>query len=237
MSGKRINWRKTSVDEAVILMRQRYGKRARWLASERESGAETEGGAEFWSQVMSRLADPSNRAKEIEGSPAYGISWDSPQGKRWVERVHNGRAFIRTEGSPLAQILSESEIGREMMLDRSRWVSRTVALEEEARALTQATLRTEEKRGLYGFTTSMPAVKARKIEETLDKQQGFSGHVMPRRVFVEQTVESGAVVTSSQKGDRRLVFPDGSFFTERDVTKIALDYADHLIRLRERGGA
>jgi hypothetical protein len=155
-----------------------------------------------------------------------GIEWMSPHGKRWVARREGDRLFLATEGSPSFEIVRESDIDRQIQVDESQ-MRRCQSASAEAEA---QVAKIEEKRGLHGFTASMPAVKARKIEETLDRQQGFSGRLMPRRVFAEGAVESGAVVALSPKGDRRLVFPDGSFFAERDVTKIVLDYVDFMVR-------
>lgn len=76
----------------------------------------------------------------------------------------------------------------------------------------------------------MPPVKARKIEETLDKKQGFSGQITRRRDFIENVISSGGKVTQMRNG-RVLELPSGSFYTEKDVTKIGIDYAEFLSRL------
>ena len=155
--------------------------------------------------------------------------WQSPQGKRTVEHVGDvpgcgRRAYIKTEGMPGHQLVREEDLEREIKVDES-WVAHNTKVKREKEE--QARLEQEQlagKRGLYGFTAGMSSVKARKIEEALDKQQGFNGQFTKRRIFVEKAVREGAVVTEKD----RLEWPDGRYFTERDVTKTGLEYAKHL---------
>lgn len=158
--------------------------------------------------------------------------WQSPNGKRWVEGTFpDGRLSVRTEGVAFAQVLPPAELEREIHRDEANARSRRMAHEahEHEKAVEAEAL--AGKRGLHGFTANMPSVKARKIEEALDKTQGFSGKFMKRRKFIEQAVADGATIGTS-RGKRVLELASGSFFTERDVTATGIDYAEYLIEMR-----
>lgn len=151
--------------------------------------------------------------------------WQSPEGLRRAEVVGDGRIAIRTDGQPFAQILPASQLDAEIRRDEANYKSRRAARE---RAEEETRVEAAE-HDLHGFTDGLPQVKAAKIAATLYKQQGFSGKVMRRHKFIEQAVADGAVVEGHRTG-RRFVMAGGSFYTERDVTKIGLDYAEYLIR-------
>ena len=162
------------------------------------------------------------------------IEWQSPQGRRWVEHREHDRVYIGTENQAGFQILPEHELADEMRRDEADAASRARARAGEALAREADAARLAIKRGLHGFTSGMPAVKARKIEEALDKQQGFSGRYMKRREFIEEAIAGGAqVVEHHGHGEfatvhKRLMLPSGSFYLESDVTKTGMDYAEFL---------
>ena len=177
------------------------------------------------------------------------IEWESLKGRCWVEKIDDieiggrivRRAFIRCESSPHTMLLPESEVERQILLDTSHlaWKKKRKLQEDQE----QAELRSsrDEKRDLHGFTDGMAPIKARKIEETLDKQMSFNGVLMTRRDFIEKAVTSGATVelkpkstSYSSRGEREipstriLSFPARSFFYEKDISKTAMDYAEYL---------
>jgi hypothetical protein len=168
----------------------------------------------------------------VDSSPEK-TEWNSPEGKRRVEKIEDvpGRGvryFIRTENLPSLMLLKPEELAGEIRRDESRFESRKkVKIQQEQELLDNKKV-IEDKRGLHGFTEGMSPIKQRKIEEVLDTTQGFNGVFIKRRIYIENVVRDGAQVTSNQ-GGRRLELPKGTFYTERDITKVGMDYAEFLI--------
>lgn len=160
-------------------------------------------------------------------------TWNSPRGQRSVDHVDaEGRVFVRTEGSPHLHILREADIAREVQIDeqgvarRERFMQ-DKAVEEEMEVKAHAS-----KTGLHGFTSKMPRVKAAKIADVLDKVQGFGGEFTNRRMYVEGVIANGGRVIRAH-GERRLEKPSGAYNTEKDITKVAMDYAEYLGKLED----
>ena len=86
------------------------------------------------------------------------------------------------------------------------------------------------KRGLHGFTVGMPAVKARRIEETLAKEIHFrDAATETRRAFIESQIAAGWTVEKRPDGVRRFINPARDLFhDEKSLTKIGMDYAQHV---------
>ncbi|KKW46001.1 MAG: hypothetical protein UY96_C0010G0016 [Parcubacteria group bacterium GW2011_GWB1_56_8] len=151
--------------------------------------------------------------------------WMSPVGRRWVERVDGGRVFIATEGERFSMIIRESELESEIRRDEANVAYRLAVRQkanEEAERISAIQL------NLHHFVSSMSQLKASRVESALVKTQGFSGRFMPRYLFIEEAVAAGATVEDWPSG-RRFVLPGGSYYTERDITAIAFDYAEFLL--------
>ena len=94
---------------------------------------------------------------------------------------------------------------------------------------------TDEKKAddLRGFTDDMSPITVRKIEIALKMRQGFSGKFMCRHQFIERAVADGAIVEHHKTG-RRFILPTDSFYTEHDITKTGMDYAEYLMSNRKK---
>lgn len=78
------------------------------------------------------------------------------------------------------------------------------------------------------FTASMTPMARGRAESALDKSVGNGGRVITRRALVEETIGKGATVQTAKSGERRLTTPDGAYLAESQISKIAMDYAEHL---------
>lgn len=155
--------------------------------------------------------------------------WNSQYGRRRVVGQDGTKLFIQTgESSRVYQVLDEKELEREIKLDESWFAHNNAVQARAAEASRHEAADKAERRHLHGFVDHISGIKAERIIEVLNKRQGFSGEVLTRRAFIEREVRAGARVVV--KGDRRLLaLPTGSFYTERDTTATALDYAEYLV--------
>ncbi len=78
-----------------------------------------------------------------------------------------------------------------------------------------------------GYADQFSPLKRARIVKTLLKQQGINGVVDSRRNHLRRLIAEGRRVVTV-KGERILRSADGSFLTERDVTKTGMDYAEYL---------
>ena len=78
-----------------------------------------------------------------------------------------------------------------------------------------------------GFADQFKGVKAESIRSTLNKEVSVRGVLAARKKHIKSLVAEGYRV-SIANGQRRLSNPDGRFFTEKDLSKTGLDYAEHL---------
>lgn len=85
----------------------------------------------------------------------------------------------------------------------------------------------------HGFGDKLAPMLRARMEKTLSTQMRFDGRFATRKEEVERRVAAGARVESNAKDGRRLVNAEGGgFLAERDITKAAMDYAQHLIAQR-----
>jgi hypothetical protein len=150
-----------------------------------------------------------------------GLAWQSPQGTRTVINENNGRFAVQLEGARTAELFSEKDVLFEMRRDAANLASRHKVAESRAAESSQQELE-EDTQGFYDTMTPLQAHKAR---QALWVQQGFSGKYMTRKRFIEEKVAEGWTVEGVH-----FTGPDGRYYTQKDITKTAIDYAKHLTR-------
>lgn len=96
----------------------------------------------------------------------------------------------------------------------------------DAKALT-------ERKDTDGFTDKMESVRRGQIEAVLGTTMNFNGKPMTRKEVVREHIAAGAKV-GTKEGQRALINADGTYLLERQLTKTALDYAEHLIGKKPR---
>lgn len=157
-----------------------------------------------------------------------GRTWMSPQGRRKVEQEGEREGVlyyaISTEGFPAMELLPARELEDEIRRDEANVASRA-----RARATQQAEVAAEAERARWrGFTDSMTPRGRARADKVLSRQVSVRGEFAPRGAHVEHLVDEGYRVRQDPRQGRILESPTGSFFTERDLTKIGLDYAEFL---------
>lgn len=159
-----------------------------------------------------------------------GRIWASPQGRRKVEQEgeRGGVLYyaVSTEGVAGLQLLPASDLEEEIHRDEANVASR-----ERGRAAAETEVAAETERIRWrGFTDSMtPRARAR-ADKALSRQVSVRGEFAPRGEHVETMVKSGYRVRTDPKLGSILESPTGSFFTQKDLTKTGLDYAEFLAR-------
>ena len=83
--------------------------------------------------------------------------------------------------------------------------------------------------GIGGFEKSLSFPLAAKAIKGMNTQHMINGVPQTRKEYVEKAVAEGAVV-GTKMGQRAIVFPDGSFMLQKDITKTAVDYAAYLTK-------
>jgi hypothetical protein len=170
---------------------------------------------------------------------SIGTSWNSPKGIRTfvgVVPLLGGETMlgIRTGDSRIFQLFhTEAEIDQEIRRDTvSVEVDARIKAEKEVAAATYANQRAN----LDRFITQFPRLAGAKANAALTKKVMWSGVYIPRHEHVEQRVAQGWHVETTPKGERRFYGPDGRFLTEKDTSKVALDYAEFLRAGTRAGG-
>jgi hypothetical protein len=83
------------------------------------------------------------------------------------------------------------------------------------------------------FTDGMLPMQAKRVNDALDRSIQHNGKLTTRRAMVKALVDDGATIVE-KNGERRLQRPNGNFLIEKDISKTAMDYADHLIKQESR---
>lgn len=172
---------------------------------------------------------PQNRSAALgaTGQVYVGLTWESPQGQRTVVGERAGLFAVRTEGRIGAELHSLDDVLFEMRRDAANLKTRRQA--GERRRAEEA--RHKEASYAHGFYETMTPTQAARAKKTLEKTQGFNRKIMRRKDAIEQMVAEGWRVQGN-----RLVSPTGSYFEQKDITKTALDYAQHLTQTKHERG-
>ena len=84
----------------------------------------------------------------------------------------------------------------------------------------------------YGFTSKMEPSKISTVAGILQKDHNISGFpVCPRKLMIENLVISNSFTVKRRDGERCLFSPSNKFFSEKDITKTGMDYAEYLSEL------
>jgi hypothetical protein len=80
------------------------------------------------------------------------------------------------------------------------------------------------------FTGKMTPMGAKRAEDALNVNLSHDGRILSRRDLVRERVAAGAKIVVSQGGERRLVSLQGTYVSEKQISKTAMEYAAYLIR-------
>jgi hypothetical protein len=163
--------------------------------------------------------------------------WDSADGKRNIVGMHaSGKYLVATAGRTTLELIDPKDLMDEQNLDMRqlesrRKMGRAVQAEKDRAA---AEKRVAE--DTQGFTDKMTPARKAKVNATLNKQRHISGYVTTLKTYMQAAVADGAKVTTHRSFGRILTTATGSFFTQKDLTKTGLDFAEHLSALPPRKG-
>lgn len=156
-----------------------------------------------------------------------GYSWLSVGGPRVVveigphPRIGETVYVVTTGESRVGHLYTLGELAFEQRRDEARLAS---LLAE------RATAAPVEGTSWSGFTSGMKAPARARVHAALSKQVGVSGVYDERGAHIRDLVRRGYRVRLHPSRGRILEGPSGSFYDERALTKIGLDFADYLTR-------
>lgn len=161
--------------------------------------------------------------------PSVGFTWKSERGERSVFGIQvdpgSGKQvyLIASEGSRSLELVPADEIERYVFVEQSNYESRELAR--------QQTIQIEQKQAThdswFGFVDALTPTKKAKAIDALNKQVSVRGEFAARGDHVAHLVANGWKVQKTKTG-RVLEAPGGTFLSERDLTKTALDFAEYL---------
>lgn len=157
-----------------------------------------------------------------------GVSWDSKEGLRRIERLVTvggaDRFEVSTAGRPFHDLIAPAEIEREIIRDTKNlesWRQR----QGQAAAASQAAA--QRRAQLDAFLARFTPLARGKADAALTAEKSWNNVTRPRHEHIERRVAEGWTVTDSRAG-RRFSDPTGVFFDEKTLTKLGMDYAAFL---------
>lgn len=163
-------------------------------------------------------------------SVKVGLSWESVQGTRKVVQIDESRglASIQTGDGRFLELLPLAEVPKEIEFDTKQLASRqkTQRSREEREAKEAADKAKRE--NTYGFAEQFGAMRKQKILDALLKQRSYDRQYMPVKELAERLYREGYEVKPHAKFKLIARSPDGTFWTQRDLTKTAMDYLRYL---------
>lgn len=155
--------------------------------------------------------------------------WESPEGTRRVVGMQRGKLEIavgdKQAGATGNVLLDPQELEREIAFDTKRIESRKSQQETAAQAKLEQAKQDE---SINGYLATLEPMRAGTVKKALDVSVHNEGRPVTRRQLVEDRVSRGATVQPNKTFGRVLQMPDGSFLTEKQLTKGGIDYAEWL---------
>jgi hypothetical protein len=185
---------------------------------------------------MTRLTD---LLEAVRGTPEsyVGREWDSADGRRKVVRVMDmkGRPMlaVSTGDSRTTHLFAPGDIEKEIAWDgkylasHKRTVAKQAAREAGDRAVSDKQAR--ERKHLDRFLAKLSPMARGKVGKAMTKEVSVQRKFAPRYKHIERLVREGYRI-GTFRGKRTMESPQGTFLTQRDLTKAALDYAEFLGR-------
>lgn len=183
-------------------------------------------------------AAPAMQTPLADPAAHVGRSWEAREGRRTVTRYHEpqgtfteGAFEVMTEGHRFQELVEPSRLERRVFVETSNYAAFLRQQQQEREQ--QAAEKTEEAR-YQGFFAPMAQLRVGKARAALELVASFNGLAQRRKDFILEAVAQGAVPGETRHG-RVLLLPGGGYFTARQLTQTALDFAAHLIGLRTAG--
>lgn len=194
---------------------------------------------------------PSYKVANLKAAVAAALAQNTPAPEPFE---HNGRLIYPTViGGQARWSVQKDEnkgtdrrMGDTLLTTREEAIKEADLLDRQAASRAESDARNAENARLAaaaaaamtdmdGFGDSMGALARGAAQAALWQQQRFNGQVMSRKDFIRQAVADGATVAPHPADTRRINFAGGSYMTQKDIGKTAMDYAEFLIT--KKGGA
>jgi len=165
-------------------------------------------------QVKAKMADKKQAVREKIKPVAEKVAETKPELMTPEERIAKIKATPVLERDPV----------------EVEWASKYMRSQVEAKEKADAVIARAETDALplAQYVKDMSAMQRGKILSVLNKDRSINGKPDTQKDYVEREVPKGAKVVTLKNGRRAFQKPDGSFLYESDLSKAALDYAEHL---------
>lgn len=173
---------------------------------------------------------PSKVVTTDQTSPHVGKVWTNGRGeRREVKSVMsvggNPRLAIQTDDRNQFELVHPDEF--EKLYEReTKRVEKPEPVKRPQEEVDRDSARSE-------FLSEMTPLKSAKAREALSVTLINGGMPYQRQELVEKLVGEGAEPTPHAKDGRRLSRPDGSYLSEKQISKTAMDYAAFLVRKKK----
>lgn len=169
------------------------------------------------------------KGQPLDGAE-IGTSWESPAGTRVVVQsvaMPDGsvRLGVRTAGANQMDLIRPGEIDAEIRRDAANLKFHT---DQKARVNAEEAVVSARRKKLDAFLVSFAPLARGKANAALTKSVMWAGEGAPRYEQIEGRFAKGWRVKVAEKGERRFEAADGRFFSEKDTTKVGMDYAEAL---------
>lgn len=143
----------------------------------------------------------------------------------------SGRWMLATEGDIYVTLhATVEEIARIRDFDLRANAEREKSNRERQERAERDAAEKAAREHLDGFDVGMPPMRRAKALASLTSPVRFAGKITTRRDAIRERVQEGWVVAPHDRDGARFIGPDGRFYTQRDITKFAIDYAAYLSR-------
>jgi hypothetical protein len=169
-----------------------------------------------------------------------GFSWSSVEGEKTIIGTtkigEKDRLLIKVANSNFTQLLDPSELEKEVNFDTKNLEQTKARIiknkeREEAEKLEKA-----KEEDTNGFADNLSPINKAKVLAALNKQVSINKNFITQKEFIHKAVQEGAKVVQNRTFGRVLQLSNGGFFSQADLTKIALDYAEYLIQRESPNG-
>ena len=170
---------------------------------------------------------------------SIGHSWPGERGDRTIVDIllhpYTGQPAyaVQSPGQPFPNLITEDRIDGEIALDarlRDQTIRRLQASEASKAASQEREARQREHDRWFGFTINMNPLQKGKVLAILGKTMTLNdGGVEERGHVICSLVEQGRHVERRPDGVRYLISDDGRYLSEKNITKVGMDFAEFLL--------
>ena len=165
-------------------------------------------------------------------APDVGTEWQSKDGaKKIIGKTAEGAFVVETPTSRESgighEIVPAKDIAGDIAFDEKSAAAASKVRDKNTAIAEKDAAEEAARIDIDGFGDELTPAQRGLLVKRLNKTLSFNGAIKSRKQGIRDAVATGAVV-KTVNGERRLTNPDGSFLSEKDISKTAMDYAEHL---------